>query len=82
MRFLRTWGGLIAALAVALAFAGARAAGGGVAVGLAAAGTVAVWPQLVHIGHTVSNDGPAVVAGGLLAMGLTMALGAMFGAAG
>lgn len=66
VRFLRTWGGLIAALAVVLAFAGARAAGGGVAVGLAAAGTVAIWPQLVHIGHTVSNDGLATVAGGLL----------------
>lgn len=66
VRFLRTWGGLLAALAVALAFAAARAAGGGVGVAWAAAGVVAAWPQFAYIGHTVSNDGLATVAGGLL----------------
>ncbi len=67
VRFLRGWGAVLAVLAVPLAFAAARAAGlrGGAALG--AAVVVALWPQFVFLGHTVSNDGLATVAGaGLL----------------
>ncbi|MEO8082854.1 MAG: phospholipid carrier-dependent glycosyltransferase, partial [Ardenticatenales bacterium] len=74
VRFLRTWGALLAALAVPLTFAAARAAGAGRAGGVAAAFGVATWPQFVYTGHTVSNDGLATVAGALLTYALVCVL--------
>ncbi|MBK6768608.1 MAG: phospholipid carrier-dependent glycosyltransferase [Ardenticatenales bacterium] len=64
--FLRTWGALLAVLAVPLTFAAARVAGWRGSAAAAPAVLTAVWPQFVFTGHTISNDGLATVAGALL----------------
>ncbi|MCC7018770.1 MAG: hypothetical protein IT332_03375 [Ardenticatenales bacterium] len=72
--FIRTWGALLAVLTVPLTFAAARVAGWRGGAAAAPAVLVAVWPQFVFTGHTVSNDGLATAAGAVLLFGLVRAV--------
>jgi hypothetical protein len=70
LRLLRSVSGLLGALVVALTWATGRRLGLGRRGAALAAAVVALLPQFQFIGHSLSNDGLATVAGALAGYGL------------